>query len=333
MPNRHAASIGVAFATTLVLSLAVGSATVVGSVATPARPSDFDGDGYADLAIGVPGEDIGSDRDAGWSTSCTAASDGLTAGGDQAWTQDTAGVQRHAAKVPPTPAIAAGDAFGCALASADFDRDGQADLAIGAPLDRVGDTATPAAVNVLYGTSNGSARRRISAGRRTNLAGEPATGDGFGRVARDRRLRRRRLPDLAIGIPGRDHGTDEAPGTVVILYGSAAGLVATDAMDPDPRDDRRGRMSRTRRTDSAPPSAAGDLDGDGFDGSSAISAPASGIVGDDPVRPLVNGEVTVVYGSAERPDVDGSQTLDPGRDRRPGRRRSGRCVRRQPHHR
>jgi hypothetical protein len=43
--------------------------------------------------------------------------------------------------------------------------------------------------------------------------------------------------------------------------------------------------------------AAGDLDGDGF-ADLAVGSPASGASGDDPAKPLVVGQVTVLYGSA-----------------------------------
>ena len=44
-----------------------------------------------------------------------------------------------------------GDEFGGAVAAGDFDNDGFADLAAGAPLEDVGTTINPGAVSVLYG--------------------------------------------------------------------------------------------------------------------------------------------------------------------------------------
>ena len=65
-------------------ALAVAGLTLVpvGSslgAATAARPGDFDGDGRVDLAIGVPGEAIGSKRDAGAVNILHGSSTGLTA--------------------------------------------------------------------------------------------------------------------------------------------------------------------------------------------------------------------------------------------------------------
>ena len=56
-------------------------------------PWDFDGDRYADLAIGVPFEDIGAGTDAGAVNVLYATEPkGLSAAGDQLWHQD---ISRH----------------------------------------------------------------------------------------------------------------------------------------------------------------------------------------------------------------------------------------------
>ena len=54
---------------------------------------DFDGDGFDDLAIGVPKEDIGTIANAGAVNVLYGSGAGLTAGGDQLWHQDGVGVQ------------------------------------------------------------------------------------------------------------------------------------------------------------------------------------------------------------------------------------------------
>ena len=54
---------------------------------------DFDGDGFDDLAIGVPGEDIGAIEDAGSVNVLYGSGAWLTATGDQLWHQAKVGVQ------------------------------------------------------------------------------------------------------------------------------------------------------------------------------------------------------------------------------------------------
>ena len=64
---------------------------------------DFNGDGAADLAVGVPGEDVGPLVDAGRVQVLYGGRAGLGAPGDQLWTQDSVGVG---------DVVEAGDRFG-----------------------------------------------------------------------------------------------------------------------------------------------------------------------------------------------------------------------------
>jgi FG-GAP repeat len=69
----------------------------VTSLAWSQTLGDFNGDGFADLAIGVPGEDIGDFpsiyEDAGAVNVLHGSAAGLTAAGDQQFSQATPGVQ------------------------------------------------------------------------------------------------------------------------------------------------------------------------------------------------------------------------------------------------
>ncbi|AZM47513.1 hypothetical protein DMB38_18480 [Streptomyces sp. WAC 06738] len=85
---------------------------------------DANGDGFADLAVGVPYEAIGSKQSAGSVVLLKGGSGGLKARGAQAFHQDTPGVKGVAET---------GDRFGAALAFGDVTGDGRAELAVGAP--------------------------------------------------------------------------------------------------------------------------------------------------------------------------------------------------------
>ena len=97
--------------------------------ARAARAQDFNGDGFADLAIGVPGESVGSVTGAGAVNVIYGSSIGLTATGNQFWTQDKLGIGNSAEPF---------DRFGDSLAWGDFNGDGFSDLAIGVPYEDVG---------------------------------------------------------------------------------------------------------------------------------------------------------------------------------------------------
>ena len=121
----------------VVATIGLAMAALPASVAAArpaALPSDFNGDGYADLAVGVPSEDIGSKVDAGAVNVLYGSSKGLTADGDQYWNEDDPGVK---GKAFGRGAVVA-DLFGSELTSGDFDGDGYADLAVTAPYATVG---------------------------------------------------------------------------------------------------------------------------------------------------------------------------------------------------
>src|SRR5687767_2873177 len=71
---------------------------------------DFDGDGYTDLAIGVPGEDWVAIDD-GFVHVLYGGSGGLTTAGSDYWSQDSLGIFGDAENF---------DGFGQSLVAADF---------------------------------------------------------------------------------------------------------------------------------------------------------------------------------------------------------------------
>ncbi|MFD3927160.1 FG-GAP-like repeat-containing protein [Streptomyces sp. NPDC058614] len=112
---------------------------------------DLDKNGYADLAVGAPGESFGDDTNylssAGAITLMRGSASGLTATGAVHLTQDSAGV----------PGVAeAGDSFGATLLASDVNHDGRADLtAIAAQENDPAGAAwfLPGAASTLYSTT------------------------------------------------------------------------------------------------------------------------------------------------------------------------------------
>lgn len=92
------------------------------------RPHDLNDDSRPELVVGVPGEDVGTVKDAGGYVTMNGTEDGLYGG--LARSQST----------PNMPGTAeAGDRFGAQLAVGDYNRDGLWDTAVSAPGENAGE--------------------------------------------------------------------------------------------------------------------------------------------------------------------------------------------------
>ncbi|KAF3466541.1 FG-GAP-like repeat-containing protein [Streptomyces sp. Tu 3180] len=104
---------------------------------------DVNGDGYADVAVGAFGEDLGTKKDTGTVTVLFGSASGLTGKGAKQYSQDTAGVPGS---------NETDDAFGQAVRLADLDKNGKAELVVGSGYEN-----GYGAVTVLRGTASGPA--------------------------------------------------------------------------------------------------------------------------------------------------------------------------------
>jgi hypothetical protein len=159
---------------------------------------DFDRDGFADLAFGCPGEDVGSAEDAGAVSVLFGSSTGLTAARNRFLSQDTSGIP---------DAAEGGDSCGTTLAAGDFNGDGRTDLAFGCPGEDLGLLFDAGAVSVAYGSSVGFTG--ASGGfLHQNYGGAVSNGDeafdkcGQGLAAGDFNADGR--DDVVFGCPGED---------------------------------------------------------------------------------------------------------------------------------
>jgi len=175
---------------------------------------------HADLAIGIPFENVGSLVNAGAVSVIYGTATGLASAGNQFWHQNSSGIANSATE---------GDQFGNALAAANFGKTAQADLAIAVPGETIGSGSDGAgAVHVLYGTLTG-----LSAGSQfwtQNSAGILDTSellDQFGSALSAGNFGRSGEADLAVGVPGESIGGLGAAGAVNVIYGTASGLAST----------------------------------------------------------------------------------------------------------
>jgi hypothetical protein len=234
----------------------------------PAKPYDINGDSYADVAIGAPGEDLGPDTNAGMLHVLWGRSTGVTTSGDRVIHQDTTGV-------PGSPED--GDLFAWTNTSGDFNADGYADIAVSTILEDIGTAADAGLVQVFYGSATGLRTSGVTGLEipRTGMAlGVGLAAGDFNGDGRD---------DLAAGGPGYSssfvfvfNGTDTGLSTTYQEFMQGAnGVPGTPGSE-----DYFGEAL-----------SAGDINSDG------ISDLAIGASGDWDDLGWPTGSVTILYGS------------------------------------
>ena len=263
---------------------------------------NFNGDGYSDLAVGVPDEDFNTLTNVGQVFVFHGSETGLTFA--QAWDHRDLPAQLFGLEngwVEPR----SGDQFGYSLVWADFNGDETGDLAVGVPgaeigkpeLFGVGLIADAGAVVTLFGDDDGLSAfgaQVIAQGFVAPLntaiiprfGGVAIEGDGFGRTLTAGDYDGDSFDDVAIGVPANDGPTDS--GEVHVISGSAAGLNRL-------RNLRLGQGNSAEEFDFFGSAlATGDFNGDGRD-DLAVGAPLEDLVSNTAVNA---GSVHTFLGAA-----------------------------------
>lgn len=175
---------------------------------------DVNGDGRAEVAVSEAGRSYGKGAVHvfyGRTAGLTAAPSG-TALDDQYIDQETSGVGGTGADY---------DRFGSALAFGDYNKDGCADLAVGADSD--GEAGT---IYVFYGSKTGLKITGHARFTNEQVLGSPPgmpKDQGFGAILTAADLNNDGTTDLGIGVPHKAVGP-EGRGTIAVLFGGAGGL-------------------------------------------------------------------------------------------------------------
>jgi hypothetical protein len=224
--------------------------------------ADFNGDGFADLGVAVPQEDVNGQTNAGAVHVLYGSSGGLQADApdDQVWHQDVTGVEDSAEQ---------SDHFGWAVAAADFNGDDLADLAIGVYQENVGSIVDAGAINVLYGSAAGlqvsSPPDQHWNQDSPGVGSRAEPNDNFGRSLGIGDFNGDGFADLAVGVPSQDVGTRTDAGAINVLYGSPTGLQAESPDDQIWWQNAAGVGDVSEQRDQFGWSlAGGDFNGDGF---------------------------------------------------------------------
>ncbi|MFD7812426.1 integrin-like protein [Streptomyces sp. NPDC059785] len=276
--RTYALAAAVVAATTAPLAFATAANAAPAAEPSPVT-SDFNGDGYADLAVGVPDGAVDGKAKAGYVNLVWGGAKGLGAHGSTRITQATP-------EVPGTPE--AGDRFGASVALVDMSGDGYAELLVGAPGEDVTGRGTD--VGVVVGI--GGAKKGTGPG--ANVAVGPSTSAAYGLSVAAADLTGDGSRDIVIG--GKDKvvaRTADGISTTVFegAMGGRAPVLATGDFTGDGTDDlavaywtvddpftqshvrlwswdaAEQSMANTWNTDNAGVTAlaAGDFDGDGLD--------------------------------------------------------------------
>ena len=198
---------------------------------TTLAAGDFNGDGYDDMAVAIPNEDVSGKHNAGAVAIFYGTSDGFKPNGFSLYNPYASPQLWHQGNL--SGGLESNDHFGSSLAVGDFDGDGYEDLAVGVPDEGIASYYSRlrgvGAVNVIRGSSSGLTAtgnqfwHQNSANSQGSINGVAEVDDYFGSALAAGDFNNDGADDLAIGVPGEDLGRGSSykldAGMVNVIYG------------------------------------------------------------------------------------------------------------------
>ncbi len=279
---------------------------------------DFDDDGYDDLAVGEPSDQVYLINGAGSVNVLYGSANRL--GHRRQWWHQQVGLIGEK--------VEAGDNFGNAIAAGDFNGDGKDDLAIGVPNEDVGSVSNAGIVQIIFGSSTGltDVGNEIWKQNSEGVADLQESGDAFGASLAAGDFDGDGKDDLAIGVPFEKIDGQVHAGAVHVLYGTGSGLTA--ANDDFWHQNRSGIDNECETDDEFGVAlAAGDFNADGRD-DLVIGIRGEGIEGGEEDITLA-GAIEVLYGTPSGLKTNFSQFWDlslPSMPGEPDGARFGSCL-------
>ena len=244
---------------------------------------DVNGDGYDDLVVGSPAENVGSLVDAGAISVLRGSASGVTATSSRQFHSNSDGMAGTAERE---------DLFGFAVTTGDFNADGFADIGAGIPTENVREIVDAGAFAILRGASGGTttSRSREFHADTSGVAGQAETNDALGVDLVSGRFNGDAADDLAVGAPFETAFGHEEAGAVLVFRGTTDGLSPSSVQLVS---GVNGMAGSDEDTDWVGFSLAStDLDGDGYD-NLVIGAPGETVNGK-----FLAGAVLVIDGSS-----------------------------------
>ena len=274
---------------------------------------DYNGDGYADITIGIPYEALNNDEEgsAGAATILYGSSNGLTTVASLWIDQDTKGVPGS---------VEAYDEFSERLSSGDYNHDGYTDLAIGIIKEDLYDLHSikrysAGAVTILYGSKSGI-NPEMSQWFDQDSKGVPGSvesNDLFGYSLSSGDYNNDGFIDLTIGVLeytlNVGNKTIHNTGAITILYGSTSGLKATPSTQWI-HQNTKGITGQSERNDQFGYSlSSGDYNDDGYV-DLAVGVPFEGLYDKNGIFAYSSGNIHILYGSKNGISGIGSKWID-----------------------